>query len=394
MTADKTQFEVVIIGGGLVGLALAAALGRAQFRVAVLEAAEPVMQWPEGSVDLRVFAISRASERLFTELGAWPAMQASACAFRDMHVWDAGGRGEIHFDSAELGEPCLGHILESRVIEKALLEVIAQQPAVSRFCPVRVEGFGEDADRQFVVLEDGRTLAASLLVGADGRRSRVRDHAGIHARASDYGQQALVAVVATERPHRETAWQRFLATGPLAFLPLADGRCSIVWSATSEEAQRLLALDQEAFCETLGAAFDHRLGNIVDCGERVLFPLYRQHAQAYVRPRIALVGDAAHVIHPLAGQGVNLGLRDVSELAAHVLTARQQQRDIGSLSVLRRYERARKGDNVATMAAMDGFKHLFGSRMAPVRWLRNFGLDLVDAAQPVKNRIMRSAMGL
>jgi 2-octaprenylphenol hydroxylase len=394
MTADKTQFEVVIIGGGLVGLALAAALGRAQFRVAVLEAAEPVMQWPAGSVDLRVFAISRASERLFTELGAWPAMQASACAFRDMHVWDAGGRGEIHFDSAELGEPCLGHILESRVIEKALLEVIAQQPTVSRFCPVRVEGFGEDADRQFVVLEDWRTLAASLLVGADGRRSRVRDHAGIHARASDYGQQALVAVVATERSHRETAWQRFLATGPLAFLPLADGRCSIVWSATSEEAQRLLALDQEAFCETLGAAFDHRLGNIVDCGERVLFPLYRQHAQAYVRPRIALVGDAAHVIHPLAGQGVNLGLRDVSELAAHVLTARQQQRDIGSLSVLRRYERARKGDNLATMAAMDGFKHLFGSRMAPVRWLRNFGLDLVDAAQPVKNRIMRSAMGL
>jgi 2-octaprenylphenol hydroxylase len=222
----------------------------------------------------------------------------------------------------------------------------------------------------------------------------VRDHAGIHARASDYGQQALVAVVATERSHRETAWQRFLATGPLAFLPLADGRCSIVWSATSEEAQRLLALDDEMFCETLGAAFDHRLGNIVDCGERVLFPLYRQHAQAYVRPRIALVGDAAHVIHPLAGQGVNLGLRDVSELAAHVLTARQQQRDIGSLSVLRRYERARKGDNLATMAAMDGFKHLFGSRMAPVRWLRNFGLDLVDAAQPVKNRIMRSAMGL
>jgi 2-octaprenylphenol hydroxylase len=391
---DTSHYDVVIVGGGLVGLSLAALLGRAAVKVAVLEAREPEFDWPEGSIDLRVYAITRASQELFTEAGAWPAMQSRAGPFRDMRVWDAGGNGDIHFESAELGEPYLGHILESRVIEKALLDVIDDLPGVRRFCPARVQGFTDLEDRQQVELDDGRTLTAKLLVGADGKRSRVRDYAGIHAKASDYGQQALVAVVATERSHAETAWQRFLPTGPLAFLPLFDGRSSIVWSATSDEAKRLLELDDEAFCEALGEAFAYRLGRILDCGERALFPLRRQYAEHYVAPRIALVGDASHVIHPLAGQGVNLGLKDVRELADTVMQARRQQRDIGALPVLRRYERARKGDNMAMMAAMDGFKYLFGSRIPPLRWARNFGLNLVDAAQPIKNQIMRSAMGL
>jgi len=211
---------------------------------------------------------------------------------------------------------------------------------------------------------------------------------------SDSGHQALVAVVPTDRAHAETAWQRFLPTGPLAFLPLADGRSSIVWSATSDEAERLLELDESKFCTELGDAFEQRLGGVTACGERILFPLQRQYAEHYVVPRIALVGDASHVIHPLAGQGVNLGLKDASELVGTLLDSRKRERDIGSLSVLRRYERARKGDNMATMLAMDGFKHLFGSRIAPLRWARNFGLNLVDAAPPVKNKIMRVAMGL
>jgi 2-octaprenylphenol hydroxylase len=386
--------DIVIVGGGLVGLSLAAALGQADFRVAVVEARQPRLDWPAGSIDLRVYAITRASERLFTGLGAWPAMQSAAGPFRDMYVWDAGGNGDIRFESAQLGEPYLGHILESRVIERALLDVIEGTPGVSLHCPAAVEGFAESEDGQQVELEDGSLLRAKLLVGADGKHSRVRDYAGIHARVSDYGQQALVAVVATERPHAETAWQRFLPTGPLAFLPLHDGRCSIVWSATSEEAQRLLELDDADFCAALGEAFDYRLGKILDCGERVLFPLQRQYAQDYIKARIALVGDAAHVIHPLAGQGVNLGLKDVQQLAETLLAARERGRDIGSVPVLRRYERARKGDNLAMMAAMDGFKQLFGSRVAPLRWARSLGLNLVDTAQPLKNRIMRSAMGL
>ncbi len=389
-----SEFDIAIVGGGLVGLSLAALLGRAGVQVAVLEAKEPVLQWPEDSIDLRVYAITRASQRLFIEVGAWAAMQARAGPFRDMRVWDAGGSGDIHFDSAEVGEPCLGHILEGRVIEAALLETLAELPCVRRFCPARVKDFAAAGERRQIELEDGSRLAARLLVGADGKNSRVRDYAGIHAQVSEYGQQALVAVVATERSHTETAWQRFLPTGPLAFLPLFDGRSSIVWSATSSEAQRLLQLDDAQFCEALAEAFEHRLGRVLDCGERALFPLLRQSAQHYVGPRIALIGDAAHVIHPLAGQGVNLGLKDARELAETLLMARDQERDFGSLAVLRRYERARKGDNLLMMSVMDGFKHLFGTSAAPLRWARNAGLKLVDSAPALKNQIMRSAMGL
>ena len=390
----NNEFDVVVVGGGLVGLSLAAALGASDLSVAILEAKQPVVDWPAGSVDLRVYAITRESQNLFDSIGAWPAMLPKAGPFRDMRVWDAGGNGDIHFSSADLGEPCLGHILESRVIEKALLDVIADLPAVQRFCPATVTAFSEQEDGQQIELEDGRTLRAKLLVGADGKHSKVRDYAGIHANVSDYGQQALVAVVTTERAHAETAWQRFLPTGPLAFLPLADGRSSIVWSVTSDRAEPLLELDESSFCADLGKAFEQRLGKVTACGERILFPLQRQYAEHYVAPRIALVGDASHVIHPLAGQGVNLGLKDVRELVSTLLDARRHQRDIGSLSVLRRYERARKGDNMAMMVAMDGFKYLFGSRIAPLRWARNFGLNLVDAAEPVKNKIMRVAMGL
>jgi len=393
MHAEK-EVDVAIVGGGLVGLSLAALLGRAGIQVALLEANEAQREWPEDSIDLRVYAITRASQRLFTEVGAWEAMQRRAGPFRDMRVWDAGGSGDIHFDSAEVGEACLGHILEARVIEGALLDSIAGLSCVRRYCPALVKGFADLGDRQRVELEDGTLIAARLLVGADGKHSRVRDYAGIHAQVSDYGQQALVAVVATEHPHGETAWQRFLPTGPLAFLPLFDGRCSIVWSATSAEAQRLLQLADAAFCEALGEAFEFRLGKVLGCGERVLFPLQRQSAQHYVKPRIALVGDAAHVIHPLAGQGVNLGLKDARGLADTLLAARAQGRDPGALSVLRRYERARKGDNLLMMSAMDGFKQLFGSTVAPLRWARNAGLNLVDAVPALKNQIMRSAMGL
>ncbi|MGD8852545.1 MAG: UbiH/UbiF/VisC/COQ6 family ubiquinone biosynthesis hydroxylase [Gammaproteobacteria bacterium] len=388
------EFDAAIVGGGLVGLSLAALLGRAGVSVAVIEPNEPVREWPEESIDLRVYAITRASERLFREVDAWAGMQGRAGPFLDMRVWDAGGSGDIHFDSAEVGEPCLGHILESRVIEASLLRVIEDLASVRLLCPAAVKGFADLGERQEIELEDGARLTARLLVGADGRRSKVRGYAGIHARVSEYGQQALVAVVTTERPHEETAWQRFLPNGPLAFLPLFDGRSSIVWSTRSDEAKQLLRLDDAAFREALGKAFGFRLGKVLECGERALFPLVRQSAEHYVKPRLALIGDAAHVIHPLAGQGVNLGLKDARELAHTLLSARAEDRDIGAFPVLRRYERARKGDNLLMMSVMDAFKHLFGSPALPVRWARNAGLDLVDAAPVIKNRIMRSAMGL
>ena len=394
MDDQQADFDVAISGAGLVGLALAARLGQDGFRVAILEPREPVRDWPADSIDLRVYAISRLSQQLFESLGAWPTIEALAQPYRDMRVWDAGSQGEVHFDSAELGEPDLGHIIESRVIERALLDVVEDLDTVTRFCPASLKAFEDTGTHQSIALEDGSALTARLLVGADGKQSRVRDLAGIHVQVSDYGQQALVAVVETEQPHRETAWQRFLSSGPLALLPLHDGRCSIVWSATSDKARALLALDEEAFCHALGEAFDYRLGNITGCGERVLFPLQGQSAKTYVQPRLALVGDAAHVIHPLAGQGVNLGLKDVQALADTLRVAREQDRDPGAFSVLRRYERARRGDNMLTMAAMGGFKQLFGSTLSPVRYARGMGLALFDRATPIKIQIVRAAMGL
>ncbi len=390
-----SQADIVIAGGGVAGLSLAVALGRAKLPVALVEAHKPAVSWPDDSVDIRVYAISRASERFFTELGVWDSIQSAGVSpYADMRVWDAAGAGKIHFDAAELGQPWLGHIIEARVIVKALYEALADLSSVQLFCPKAVKTFRLVADKQTIELDDGTQLVGKLLVGADGMDSRVRDYAQIHARVSSYGQKALVAVVETEKPHQATAWQRFLPTGPLAFLPLRDGRCSIVWSATSQVADGLMGLDEQQFCEQLTDAFGHRLGAVRLSGERVLFPLNRQHASHYVKPGIALVGDAAHVIHPLAGQGVNLGLSDVQELTAVIGYAIKQARNPGDYAVLRRYERARKGDNLAMLSAMDGFKRLFGSAVPPVKWARNVGLNLVDAAKPIKNSIARYAMGL
>ncbi|HHO68006.1 MAG TPA: 2-octaprenyl-3-methyl-6-methoxy-1,4-benzoquinol hydroxylase [Gammaproteobacteria bacterium] len=386
--------DVLVVGGGIVGLSLAVALGRAGVDTSLVHAVQPPTDWPPDSFDMRVYAITRASQAFLEALGAWPDIEAGGISpFRAMEVWDAGGDGRIRFDSAELGEPYLGHIIESRVIVRALWRRLPDLPAVQCQVPAVVESFAEVDGLPQAALAGGHALRARLLVGADGFASRVRDFAGIRARASDYGQKAIVAVVRTEEPHRETAWQRFLPTGPLAFLPLRDGRCSIVWSATSAEAERLSALDDADFRAALGEAFDHRLGDIVDTSERVLFPLRRQHAEHYVTPRVALVGDAAHVIHPLAGQGVNLGLGDAEVLAQVVADALAQGRDPGLLHTLRRYERARKGEVLAMMTAMDGFKTLFGSQLAPLRLARSLGLNLVDAATPLKTAIMRYAMG-
>lgn len=387
--------DSIIVGGGVAGLSLAVALGRANLSVALVEAHQPEFSWPAGSVDKRVYAITRASERFFTSLGVWDAIRrAGVSPFTDMRVWDAGGPGEIHFDAAELGQPWLGHIIEARVIVKALHEALEALPSVQLFCPNTPVVFDCVDGRQRIELDNGAALTGKLLVGADGMDSRVRDYAQIHARVSSYGQKALVAVVETEKPHQQTAWQRFLPSGPLAFLPLRDGRSSIVWSATSQLADNLMCLDETEFCAQLAKAFAHRLGSVVATSERVLFPLHRQHASQYVKPGIALVGDAAHVIHPLAGQGINLGLADVQELASVLSQAVQQQHNPGSFAVLRRYERARKGDNLAMIVAMDGFKTLFGSALPPLKWARSFGLNLVDAAKPVKNSIARYAMGL
>lgn len=390
-----SDYDIVIAGGGMVGAALACALGGSELRVAVLEGVPPPVRQPDSEVDLRVSAITRASQRIFAAIGVWEAIESSRVSpFREMEVWDATGPGHIHFDSADVGEPLLGWIIENGVIQTALWKQVSTLTNVDLLCPAILDSADFEGCGIRAHLEDGRELSTRLLVGADGADSRVRQVAGIATDGWGYGQHSVVATVGTEHSHRETAWQRFLPTGPLAFLPLQDGRSSIVWTTTPEQAEHLLALDEELFAWELAEAFAWRLGRITQVGPRGAFPLRLQHAHAYVKPGIALIGDAAHVVHPLAGQGVNLGLLDAAALAEVLLDALAQGQDPGSFKALRRYERWRKGDNLLMLGVLDGFKRLFGTDLMPVRWLRNIGLNLTDAATPVKNLIARRAMGL
>ncbi len=398
MTVEqKTHYDVLIIGGGMVGLTLACALGdrlgHSRLKVAVVEATEP------GEIgedyELRVSAISRASQQVLTNLQAWPGMVARRVSpFQHMHVWDATGDGEIHFDAADLGVDALGHIVENRVTQAALLEQLNQQDNIDWICPARVEHIEYLPEQSRVRLDDGRELQARLLVGADGANSRVREAADIGLDVAAYGQKGVVCVVATQMAHQATAWQRFLPSGPLAFLPLGDGRCSIVWSADDSQADALVAMDDAEFCRQLEQAFGRKLGEIESVGPRAAFPLIRRHAEAYVKSGLALIGDAAHTIHPLAGQGVNLGILDAASLAQVVLAASKHQQNFAALGTLRKFERWRRGENSLMMYSMSGFKNLFSNERSELSLLRNWGLDVVNQLGPVKHRFMRHAMGL
>lgn len=385
------RVDVLVVGGGVVGAALALALGRQGRRVALLEQTAPEPFDPRGETDLRVFAINRASQRLFESLDVWPAMRSRGVSpYEAMEVWDARSPGRIRFEAAEVGEPDLGHIIENRVIQWSLWEAL-DAAGVLRLCPASLAQLQVLSDGVDACLDDGRVVHARLVVGADGARSRVRSLAGIGVDVRRYGQKAVVANVTTETPNPATAWQRFLPTGPLAFLPLADGRSSVVWSTGADAADALLALDDAAFCAELGAAFEWRLGPVTATGARAAFTLQGSQARQYVRPRIALVGDAAHTIHPLAGQGANLGLADVAALARTL--AAHADRDPGDLRLLRAYERARRGDNWLMMRAMEGFSALFGSPQAPVELARGLGLTLADRLPAIKNGFLRRALG-
>jgi len=395
MNKLNTDYDLIIIGAGLVGATLACAVAEKGLRVAMVEANVADSDWPENTVDTRVFAITRASEQIFASLDVWPRIkELGVSAYRDMHVWDASSDGVIHFDSAEVGEAYLGHIIENRVIQRSLLEKIDAMDAVTLISPACIESMSVAADKVSVSLDNHQTITAFLLIGADGAQSGVRTLANIEVDGASYGQSAVVAHVGTSQSNQETAWQRFMPDGPLAFLPLADGSSSIVWTTSPEHADELLAMEEADFLDALQQTYGDTLGRMLACDSRATFPLKHQHAKQYTQPRIALVGDAAHTVHPLAGQGVNLGLADAATLAEVLLEARSAKRDIGAHKVLRRYERWRKGDNATMLSAMSGFKSLFGDEKPTVRWLRNTGLSLINRTTPIKNQIMRQAMGL
>jgi len=392
--SNNQLYDVIIAGAGIVGATLANALAGKGLRIGVIEKNEPLLNWEEGSIDLRVSAITEASQHIFQHLKVWPTMKTLGISpFHSMHVWNTEGTGEIHFDCADIGAPQLGHIIENRVMQSALLSRLSGIDSVELKYQRYISHIHHYDDYIAVQLDDGSTQKARLLVGADGGRSSVRQMAGIEISAYGYQQEAIVTVVEPEKAHMMTAWQHFLPAGPLAFLPLADGRCSIVWSTSPAQAQQLLQCNEKDFCLQLETAFDQRLGSIKHCEQRLSFPLRRQHAKRYIDQRLALIGDAAHTIHPLAGQGVNLGLLDAATLAQVILNPPDHQDDFASQRNLRRYERWRRGDNLITMSVMDGFKHLFGSTNNTVDWFRNCGLGLTNQLPFLKNGLIKKAMG-
>ncbi|WP_288372111.1 FAD-dependent monooxygenase [uncultured Marinobacter sp.] len=401
--APTQQFDILVVGGGMIGSALALGLSRQGWQVGLIEGAPAASLMapaePASSVDdfePRVSAISLASQRLLEELGAWPKVQVSRhCGYREMTVWDGDGTGRIHFDAAELHARSLGTIVENRNIVRALFESLSDS-SVQLLDGVRVRAWSRG---QGVELEDGRCLAARLVVGADGALSRLRQWSGLATREWDYDQQAIVCTVRTSQNHRYTAWQRFSPTGPLAFLPLLNEAgdehfCSIVWSQDTLEARRLMALEAESFRKELEAAIERELGEVLAVSPRFAFPLRQRHAKDYIADGLALVGDAAHTIHPLAGQGANLGYGDVRALLEELERARELGLAPDDASVLARYQRRRKGENLAMMAAMEGFKQLFARDELPVRWLRNTGMRWLNQLAPLKNRIAAEAMGI
>lgn len=403
--SEAQQFDIVIIGAGIAGTALAAALSGNGLSLALVEA-QPLTRPELPTVcdlqhfDSRVSALTPRSRRFLEQLGAWDAIDGyRQCPYRHMTVWDAEGTGQIEFDCAEVNVPVLGHIVENRAIVSALLAGVGAAADITLLSPVRLEACTRLASsRMRMELEGGGALEADLLVAADGAMSRVRDMMGFQTREWSYGHRAIVCTVQLEQSHQDTAWQRFLPTGPLALLPLpgAEGRhyCSIVWSLDEQLVDDLLALDDAAFCEELGRASEGRLGTVLGSSQRFAFPLRQRHATDYVQDGVVLVADAAHTIHPLAGQGINLGLQDVAVLAEEVLAGCARGANPGEQEVLRRYQRRRKGENLLMMAAMDGFKRLFEQQALPLRWLRNVGMRGVGQLLPVKQQLMRRAMGL
>ncbi|MCC6075014.1 2-octaprenyl-3-methyl-6-methoxy-1,4-benzoquinol hydroxylase [Pseudomonas sp. GCM10022188] len=392
--------DLIIVGAGMVGSSLALALAGSGLRILLVDggALVPTPFDPAAPFEARVSALSEASRRILNRLGAWDGVLARrATPYTAMQVWDGSGTGQIHFSAASVHAAVLGHIVENRVVQDALLERL-QGSGVELLAHARLEQLRRSGSGWLLQLADGRELRTPLLVAADGANSAVRRLTGCATREWDYLHQAIVTSVRCEKPHQATAWQRFTDDGPLAFLPLDRNGdrhwCSIVWSCTPGEAERLMALDDAAFASALGRAFEQRLGAVLEVDPRLCLPLRQRHAKRYVEPGLALIGDAAHVIHPLAGQGVNLGFLDAATLAEELLHAHARGENLADVRVLGRFERRRMPHNLAMMAAMEGFERLFQADALPLRWLRNAGLRLMDGHHEAKGLFVRQALGL
>ncbi len=395
---SRDQFDVAVIGGGLVGAALVAALNDASLKLALIEPRRPQLiaspiQIETEDWDARVYAVSPGSVRFLSKIGVWQTLDPRRLTpIHRMQIFGDDGKAEINFDAFATGIPELAWIVEGRALQSALWRVLEQQHNLSLMCPAQCAGFSPDQGRISLSLAGGARVSADLAVGADGGRSWLREAAGFIADDKPYAQLGVVANFATKREHQGTACQWFRPEGTLAYLPLPGRRISIVWSANEDFARELLALSPEQFCLRVAAAGHHSLGALTPLTPAQGFPLHLLNVVRSVQPKVALIGDAAHVLHPLAGQGVNLGFADAEALASTLLQ-RESFRGCGDSRLLRRYERGRREQHFALQCATDGLQRLFASENRALRQIRNRGLELVDALPVIKNVLTRRALG-
>lgn len=394
----QTSVDILIAGGGMVGSMLAAALGSVPDgpTVCLVDAhqAEAFEPGSDPDYDLRVSALNHASIRMLEKVDAWKHItERRSCPFRSMCVWNQQQSARTLFEAIDIDEHHMGHIVENRVIQLALHDQIATAPNVTLKCPESLQSIRTEAQSVAVRLRSGETINAGLVVGADGANSVVREQANIPIDRDRYDQHALVATVQLAQTHANMTWQRFVPTGPQALLPLTNNRASLVWYHDESEITRLLALSDEQFCTQLVAAFPDELGQVTRILQRGSFPLAKAHAETYVKDRIALIGDAAHTVHPLAGQGVNLGMLDAAVLFDVITDCVSRGQNYADVRHLRKYQRWRRGENSLMINILDGFYRAFGSQPAPVETIRDSTLRLVDNQRKLKQMIMRYATG-
>jgi 2-octaprenylphenol hydroxylase len=394
------RFEIVIVGAGVTGLTVAALLAQSDagkhLHLTLVDANERPVHRMSDEVALRVSAVATGSAELLDNIGAWSAVEAGASAYDGMCVWDESSTADsgdaLKFDAAEFAIPQLGFIVENALLQDAILNVLDQSD-VNMIFDSAIESLQENQGGYHLLLADGRKMSADLVIGADGARSFVRSSVGIEVSEWEYQQAAFVTHLEPEKPHRNIAWQRFLKDGPLGMLPLADGRISVVWSTTEDQAQWAMEAADVELGRALTEASDHILGALSVAGPRGVFPLRAKHAQDYVKAGVALIGDAAHAVHPLAGQGANLGLQDAAMLADVIDTALQNGEWPADRPVLRRYERSRKGANASMLHLMTGLNRLFATDSALLKELRTTGMRLFNRSGPIREHVVSVALG-
>ncbi|MFZ1643390.1 MAG: 2-octaprenyl-6-methoxyphenyl hydroxylase [Candidatus Contendobacter sp.] len=393
----QADYDLLIVGGGLVGASLACALDGLGLRIGLVEAA-PLTVSQHPSYDDRTLALAQGTRRIFQTLGLWDALESTATPIRQIHISERGGLGFAHLDCRDEGVEALGYVAEARLIGAVLRAKLSALSGVDLLCPARLETVTVESDAARAIVRCGEDqtveLRARLLVAADGAHSPVREQLGIAALRWDYNQQAVIANVTPTLPHENMAYERFTADGPVALLPMSENRCAVVCTVNDAEVAAVMALDDADFLALLGERFGDRLGPLLRVGRRQAYPLFLLKSREHARSRVAIIGNAAHTLHPIAGQGFNLGIRDVAALAEVIADAKRTGQDFGELRVLNRYADWRRWDQRQTMAFTDALNRLFANPLWPVRAARNLGLLAFDLCLPIKRLFARQTMGL